>query len=113
MLYEVITEVVVSRGQLVEIGGSFRIPDVMAKSGARLVEVGATNHTHLRDYEGAITENTSMLLKVHTSNFRMIGFTSEVSGEELARLAQKYGVITSYSIHYTKLYEKDPNDHSN
>jgi len=88
------SEVVVSRGQLVEIGGSFRIPDVMAKSGARLVEVGATNRTHLRDYEGAITENTSMLLKVHTSNFRMIGFTSEVSGEELARLAQKYGLVT-------------------
>jgi len=87
-------EVVVSRGQLVEIGGSFRIPDVMAKSGAVMVEVGATNRTHLYDYEQAITEQTSMLLKVHTSNFRMIGFTSEVSGDEMASLAKKHGLVT-------------------
>lgn len=71
-------EVVVSRGQLVEIGGSFRIPEVMAKSGAILREVGATNRTHPRDYENAINENTAALLKVHTSNYRIVGFTSEV-----------------------------------
>lgn len=88
------TEVIVSRGQLVEIGGSFRIPDVMAKSGAQLVEVGATNRTHLFDYENAITENTSMLLRVHTSNFRLIGFTSQVSPEEMVSLARQKGLLT-------------------
>jgi L-seryl-tRNA(Ser) seleniumtransferase len=87
-------EAIVSRGQLVEIGGSFRIPDVMAKSGARLVEVGATNRTHLYDYERAITEDTALLLRVHTSNFRIIGFTSEVSAEEMVVLAKKHGLIT-------------------
>ncbi len=87
------TEVIVSRGQLVEIGGSFRIPDVMAKSGARLVEVGATNRTHLFDYENAIHEETSLLLRVHTSNFRLIGFTSEVSAEDMVALAKKHGLI--------------------
>lgn len=80
-------EVIVSRGQLVEIGGSFRIPEVMAKSGAKMVEVGATNRTHLKDYEGAISEETSMLLKVHASNFKMVGFTKEVSTEDLVELA--------------------------
>lgn len=83
-------EAVVSRGQLVEIGGSFRIPDVMVKSGAVLHEVGATNRTHLRDYESAINENTALLMKVHTSNFRVIGFTKEVSGGELVELGTKY-----------------------
>ncbi len=87
------TEVIVSRGQLVEIGGSFRIPDVMAKSGAILVEVGATNRTHLFDYENAISQETSLLLRVHTSNFRIIGFTSEVSAEEMVSLAKKHGLI--------------------
>ena len=86
------SEVVVSRGQLVEIGGSFRIPDVMEKSGARLVEVGATNRTHLRDYESVINENTAMLLKVHTSNFKVIGFTSEVPLEDLVKLAAKHSL---------------------
>ena len=85
-------EVVVSRGQLVEIGGSFRIPDVMAKSGATLVEVGATNRSHLRDYRAVINENTAMLLKVHTSNFKMIGFTSEVPLGELVALAGEFGL---------------------
>lgn len=85
-------EAIVSRGELVEIGGSFRIPDVMAKSGATLVEVGATNRTHIYDYERALTEATALLLKVHTSNFRMIGFTKEVSTEELVRLAREYDV---------------------
>ncbi|MBW2658555.1 MAG: L-seryl-tRNA(Sec) selenium transferase [Deltaproteobacteria bacterium] len=87
-------EVIVSRGQLVEIGGSFRIPDVMAKSGARLVEVGATNRTHLYDYEKAITEETALLLRVHTSNFRIIGFTSEVPALEMVELAQKHELFT-------------------
>ena len=83
-------EVVVSRGQLVEIGGSFRIPDVMEKSGAKMVEVGATNRTHRRDYEAVINEQTAMLLKVHTSNFKVIGFTSEVPLEELVALAAEH-----------------------
>ncbi|MEN8257788.1 MAG: L-seryl-tRNA(Sec) selenium transferase [Thermodesulfobacteriota bacterium] len=85
-------EAIVSRGQLVEIGGSFRIPDVMKKSGARLVEVGATNRTHLWDYQQAITEETALLLKVHTSNYRMIGFTSEVPLDELVALGRKEGI---------------------
>lgn len=87
-------EAVVSRGQLVEIGGSFRIPDVMAKSGATLVEVGATNRTHLYDYENAITKETALLLRVHTSNFRIIGFTKEVSAEDLVALARKSNLAT-------------------
>jgi len=87
-------EVIVSRGQLVEIGGSFRIPDIMARSGARLVEVGATNRTHLFDYEDAVTPETSLLLRVHTSNFRVIGFTSEVSVEEMVSLGAKHDLLT-------------------
>ncbi len=83
-------EVVVSRGQLVEIGGSFRIPEVMAKSGAILCEVGATNRTHPRDYENAITEQTAALLKVHTSNYRIIGFTKEVSLAELVAIGRSH-----------------------
>ena len=85
-------EVIVSRGQLVEIGGSFRIPEVMTKSGALLREVGATNRTHLRDYENAINEQTAALLKVHTSNYRIIGFTSEVELPELVALGRKHGL---------------------
>ncbi len=88
------TEVIVSRGQLVEIGGSFRIPDVMARSGANLVEVGATNRTHLYDYANAITEDTSMLMRVHTSNFRLIGFTSEVPPEDMVALAKEKNLFT-------------------
>ncbi|MCI5165127.1 MAG: L-seryl-tRNA(Sec) selenium transferase [Candidatus Electrothrix sp. GM3_4] len=83
-------EVIVSRGQLVEIGGSFRIPDVMERSGAKLIEVGATNRTHLRDYQNAISPNTGLLLKVHTSNYCIIGFTSEVSNKELVSLGKKH-----------------------
>ena len=85
--------VIVSRGQLVEIGGSFRIPAVMEKSGAKLVEVGATNRTHLKDYEEAIQEDTAMLLKVHASNFKIIGFTKEVAAEELVELAGRYDLL--------------------
>ncbi|AYD41001.1 L-seryl-tRNA(Sec) selenium transferase [Clostridium fermenticellae] len=82
-------EAVVSRGQLVEIGGSFRIPDVMTFSGASLVEVGTTNRTHLYDYERAINENTGVLLKVHTSNFKILGFTEDVALDELVKLSRK------------------------
>ncbi len=82
-------EVIVSRGQLVEIGGSFRIPDVMAQSGARLVEVGTTNKTYPRDYRHAITENTGLLLNVHTSNYRIVGFSRETTVEELVEVGRK------------------------
>ncbi|MCW5204151.1 L-seryl-tRNA(Sec) selenium transferase [Desulfobulbus sp. US2] len=85
-------EAIVSRGQLVEIGGSFRIPDVMTRSGAKLVEVGATNRTHLKDYRNAITPDTGLLLKVHTSNYCIIGFTSEVSNKELVSLGKKHQI---------------------
>jgi L-seryl-tRNA(Ser) seleniumtransferase len=83
-------EVIVSRGELVEIGGSFRIPDVMSRSGAKLKEVGATNRTHLADYEDAISEETGVLMKVHASNFRIIGFTKEVTAQELRPLADEH-----------------------
>ncbi|MGN1164882.1 MAG: L-seryl-tRNA(Sec) selenium transferase [Lachnospiraceae bacterium] len=83
-------EVIVSRGELIEIGGKFRIPDVMEQSGASLVEVGTTNKTHYDDYENAITEETKALLKVHTSNYRIVGFTDTVGIDELIPLAKKY-----------------------
>jgi L-seryl-tRNA(Ser) seleniumtransferase len=85
-------EVVVSRGQLVEIGGSFRMPDVMTTSGAVLREVGTTNKTHLRDYEAAVTENTGAILRVHHSNYRIVGFAEEPGIEELAALGRTCGV---------------------
>ncbi|WP_082252931.1 L-seryl-tRNA(Sec) selenium transferase [Bacillus sp. FJAT-27251] len=89
-------EVIVSRGQLVEIGGSFRISSIMEESGARLVEVGTTNKTHLHDYERAISEETAMILKVHTSNFKIMGFTKSVETEELARLSAQHENVIYY-----------------
>lgn len=89
-------EVIVSRGELVEIGGSFRISSIMKESGAELVEVGTTNKTHLNDYENAINENTAMVMKVHTSNFKVIGFTKSVGTEELAQLASIHEQIIFY-----------------
>ncbi|WP_234985613.1 L-seryl-tRNA(Sec) selenium transferase [Halarsenatibacter silvermanii] len=83
-------EVVISRGELVEIGGSFRIPDVMKQSGAELVEVGTTNRVYIEDYENAINERTSLLLKVHTSNYKIMGFTSDVSIDKLSKLGDKH-----------------------
>jgi len=84
--------VIVSRGELVEIGGSFRIPDVMAKSGCIMKEVGTTNRTHLKDYENAIEENTGLLLKVHRSNYSVVGFTAEVSLADLVDLGARYKI---------------------
>jgi L-seryl-tRNA(Ser) seleniumtransferase len=83
-------EVIVSRGELIEIGGSFRIPEIMAKSGAILKEVGSTNRTHPADYENAINDKTALLLKVHTSNYKVVGFTAEVTLEELVAIGRKH-----------------------
>jgi L-seryl-tRNA(Ser) seleniumtransferase len=85
-------EVIVSRGQLVEIGGSFRLPEVMAAAGAKLVEVGTTNKTHLRDYERAIGERSAAILRVHPSNYKVVGFTAEVPLEELVGLGRAHGL---------------------
>jgi len=86
-------EVVVSRGQLVEIGGAFRMPDVMRLSGARMVEVGTTNRTRAADYDQAVTSRTAALLRVHTSNYRVTGFTESASLAELAEIAHRHGIL--------------------
>jgi len=85
-------EVIISRGELVEIGGSFRIPAVIQKSGCKLIEVGTTNRTHPSDYISAITPDTALLLKAHTSNYRVIGFTSSVDLKELVKIGRRYSV---------------------
>ena len=85
-------EVIVSRGELIEIGGHFRIPEVMEQSGASLRETGCTNRTRISDYESAVTEETAAFLKVHTSNYKIVGFTEETSVEELSALGKKHGI---------------------
>ncbi|MFC1888059.1 L-seryl-tRNA(Sec) selenium transferase, partial [Candidatus Cloacimonadota bacterium] len=91
-------EVIVSRGELIEIGGSFRIPDIMKLSGAKMVEVGTTNRTRIKDYEEAITDKTRILFKAHKSNYEIKGFSEEVGIEELTELTKKYNLIMFYDI---------------
>jgi L-seryl-tRNA(Ser) seleniumtransferase len=91
-------DAIVSRGELVEIGGAFRVPDIMARSGTTLVEVGTTNRTHLDDYVRAVTPGTRALLKVHRSNFRVTGFTAEVRAAEIAQLARASGAASLYDL---------------
>ncbi|MCP4449247.1 MAG: L-seryl-tRNA(Sec) selenium transferase [Myxococcales bacterium] len=91
-------DVILARGELVEIGGSFRIPEIMELSGCRLREIGTTNRVHLRDYETAVSEDTALLLKVHTSNYRVIGFTKTVSAADLRPLADESGVPIMYDL---------------
>jgi len=91
-------EVIVSRGELVEIGGSFRVPEIISQGGAKLVEVGTTNKTHFDDYEAAFSLNTAAVLKVHTSNFRTIGFTEEVGLAELSKLSEKHSFPLIYDL---------------
>ena len=98
-------EVIVSRGELVEIGGSFRIPDVMAKSGAVLREVGTTNRTRISDYESAITERTKLLLRVHRSNFQIVGFTEQPSLEELVALGRKHNIPVMEDLGSGELFD--------
>ena len=108
-------EVIVSRGELVEIGGSFRIPAIMEYSGTKLKEVGTTNRTHVEDYTEAINENTGALLKVHTSNYKIMGFTKEVNTKEIAKIAKENNLISiedlgsGVLIDFSKYgYKKEP-----
>jgi L-seryl-tRNA(Ser) seleniumtransferase len=91
-------EVLVSRGELIEIGGSFRLPDIMRRAGARLREVGTTNRTHLADYAGALGPRSALLLKVHTSNYAITGFTASVSLRELVKLGQAHGIPVAVDL---------------
>ncbi len=91
-------EIIVSRGELIEIGGSFRLPEILALSRGTLVEVGTTNKTHKKDYEGAITDNTGLLLKVHRSNFAIVGFTSEVSPDDVVAIGRARGIATMIDL---------------
>ncbi len=100
-------EVLISRGELIEIGGEFRIPDVMAASGARLVEVGTTNRTHLADYERAIGPDTAAILKVHPSNYRVVGFTASVTARDLARLARGRGLTFAHDLGSGLVHDPD------
>jgi L-seryl-tRNA(Ser) seleniumtransferase len=108
-------EVIISRGELVEIGGSFRVPDVMKKSGAALREVGTTNRTYEEDYETAINDKTGLLMKAHTSNYRIKGFTRDTKVEELVILGRKYGIPTYYDAgsgllfpSHNKIFSNEP-----
>jgi L-seryl-tRNA(Ser) seleniumtransferase len=101
-------EVVVSRGHLVEIGGSFRLPDIMAASGAKLVEVGSTNRTRIEDYARVLGQKTALVLKVHPSNFRMVGFTEEVATSELAELAHEHGIPLLHDVGSGALRQHGP-----
>ena len=98
-------EAVISRSQQVEIGGSFRMPEVMAKSGAKMVEVGTTNRTYISDYRGAITPDTALLLNVHSSNFRIVGFTTSVKIEELVRLGREFEILVVYDLGSGALFD--------
>jgi L-seryl-tRNA(Ser) seleniumtransferase len=98
-------EVIISRSQLIEIGGGFRVPDVMKQSGAQIVEVGTTNRTHLKDFEAAINDRTALILRAHHSNFRIVGFTTEPSLDELVTLGEKHNVPVLDDIGSGALYD--------
>src|SRR5205807_2358222 len=101
-------EVIVARGELVEIGGGFRMPDVMRLSGARMVEVGTTNRTRIEDYEGAITPRTAAILKVHASNFQVVGFTESVELKPLAALAHQRQLLLLHDLYLTQSFKALP-----
>jgi L-seryl-tRNA(Ser) seleniumtransferase len=100
-------EIVVSRGELIEIGGSFRLPEILALSRGTLVEIGTTNKTHRRDYEGAIGANTGLLLKVHRSNFAIVGFTAEVSPEDVVAIGRERGIATMIDLGSGMFVDRD------